>query len=97
LVRFGYASYTAAKDTLLCPAGETIRGHEFHYWESDNPGNSFTAQKPVSKKGWPCIEATETLCVGFPHFHFYSNPRAARRFLEKSVHYQCSNIVQSYL
>jgi cobyrinic acid a,c-diamide synthase len=87
LVRFGYASYTAAKDTLICPAGETIRGHEFHYWESDNPGNSFTAQKPVSKKEWTCIEATETLCAGFPHFHFYSNPRAALRFLEKSARY----------
>jgi cobyrinic acid a,c-diamide synthase len=87
LVRFGYASYTAAKDNLICPAGGAIRGHEFHYWESDNPGSSFTAQKPVSKKEWPCIEATETLCAGYPHFHFYSNPGAALRFLEKSARY----------
>jgi cobyrinic acid a,c-diamide synthase len=87
LVRFGYASYTAAKDNLLCPAGGVIRGHEFHYWESDNPGNSFTACKPVSGKMWPCIEATETLCAGYPHFHFYSNPGAALRFLEKSACY----------
>jgi cobyrinic acid a,c-diamide synthase len=87
LVRFGYASYTAARDNLICPAGGVIRGHEFHYWESDNPGSSFTARKPVSKKEWPCIEATETLCAGFPHFHFYSNPGAARRFLEKSARY----------
>jgi cobyrinic acid a,c-diamide synthase len=87
LVRFGYASYTAARDNLICSAGDTIRGHEFHYWESDNPGGSFTACKPVSKKEWPCIEATETLCAGFPHFHFYSNPDAPRRFLEKSARY----------
>jgi cobyrinic acid a,c-diamide synthase len=87
LVRFGYASYTAAQDNLLCPAGSVIRGHEFHYWESDNPGSSFIAQKPVSEKEWPCIEATETLCAGFPHFHFYSNPGAARRFLEKAARY----------
>jgi cobyrinic acid a,c-diamide synthase len=87
LVRFGYASYTAARDNLLCPAGDAIRGHEFHYWESDNPGSSFTARKPVSGKSWPCIEATETLCAGFPHFHFYSNPGAARRFLEKAARY----------
>jgi cobyrinic acid a,c-diamide synthase len=88
LVRFGYASYTAAKDNLICPAGGVIRGHEFHYWESDNPGSSFTAHKPVSKKEWPCIEATETLCAGYPHFHFYSNPGAARRFLEKSARHK---------
>jgi cobyrinic acid a,c-diamide synthase len=88
LVRFGYASYTAAQDNLLCPAGGVIRGHEFHYWESDNPGGSFTAQKPISKKEWPCIEATDTLCAGFPHFHFYSNPGAALRFLEKAARYK---------
>jgi cobyrinic acid a,c-diamide synthase len=88
LVRFGYASYTATTDNLLCPAGGIIRGHEFHYWESDNPGNSFTAEKPVSKKQWPCIEATETLCAGYPHFHFYSNPGAARRFVEKCARFR---------
>jgi cobyrinic acid a,c-diamide synthase len=87
LVRFGYASYTSRLDNLLCPAGGVIRGHEFHYWESDNPGNSFIAQKPVSKKEWPCIEAAETLCAGFPHFHFYSNPGAARRFVEHCSQY----------
>ena len=87
LVRFGYASYTAARDNLICPAGDTVRGHEFHYWESDNPGDSFTARKPVSGKSWPCIKATETLCAGFPHFHFYSNPGAARRFMEKSARF----------
>jgi cobyrinic acid a,c-diamide synthase len=92
LVRFGYASYTAAKDNLLCPAGDVIRGHEFHYWESDNPGSSFTALKPVSGKSWPCIEATETLCAGYPHFHFYSNPGAALRFLERSAQYQGAGI-----
>jgi cobyrinic acid a,c-diamide synthase len=81
LVRFGYASYISRFDNLLCPTGSSIRGHEFHYWESDNPGGSFIAQKPVSKKEWPCIVATETLCAGFPHVHFYSNPGAARRFL----------------
>jgi cobyrinic acid a,c-diamide synthase len=88
LMRFGYASYTATTDNLICPAGGVIRGHEFHYWESDNPGSSFAAEKPVSKNGWPCIEATETLCAGYPHFHFYSNPGAARRFLEKCARFR---------
>jgi cobyrinic acid a,c-diamide synthase len=88
LVRFGYASYTAAEDNLLCSAGDVIRGHEFHYWESDDPGGSFTARKPVSGKEWPCIQATETLCAGYPHFHFYSNPGAARRFVEKAGLYR---------
>jgi cobyrinic acid a,c-diamide synthase len=88
LVRFGYASYTAAGDNLLCSAGDVIRGHEFHYWESDDPGDGFTARKPVSGKEWPCIQTTETLCAGYPHFHFYSNPGAARRFVEKAARYR---------
>lgn len=81
LVRFGYAAYTAVSDNLLCAAGETIRGHEFHYWDSDFPGEGFRALKPRSGKSWPCIVARENLLAGFPHFHFYANPAMAKRFL----------------
>jgi cobyrinic acid a,c-diamide synthase len=82
-VRFGYASYTARTDNLLCRAGETLRGHEFHYWESDCPGSGFQAVKPVSGKTWPCIIATENLYAGFPHLHFCSDPSMAERFLDR--------------
>jgi cobyrinic acid a,c-diamide synthase len=87
LVRFGYAAYTAKSDTLLCAAGETIRGHEFHYWDSDCPGDSFSALKPISGREWPCIVSHENLCAGFPHFHFYANPTMANRFLAKCEAY----------
>jgi cobyrinic acid a,c-diamide synthase len=87
LMRFGYASYTALEDNLLCPAGVTLRGHEFHYWESDNPGESFEAQKPVSGKTWRAITAGGNLFAGFPHFHFCANPEAAERFLARCKHY----------
>ena len=86
LVRFGYASYEAGADNLLCRSGEILRGHEFHYWESDNPGGSFRARKN-SGAAWPSIVATENLFAGFPHFHFYSNPAMARRFLERCAVY----------
>lgn len=87
LVRFGYAAYTAKSDTLLCAAGETIRGHEFHYWDSDCPGDSFRAVKPLSGGEWSCIRANENLCAGFPHFHFYTNPDMAKRFLARCEAY----------
>jgi cobyrinic acid a,c-diamide synthase len=87
LVRFGYAAYTAKSDTLLCAAGETIRGHEFHYWDSDFPGEAFEARKPLSGKTWPCVAANENLCAGFPHFHFYANPGMAKRFLVRCEAY----------
>jgi cobyrinic acid a,c-diamide synthase len=87
LVRFGYASYTAKTDNPLCAAGETIRGHEFHYWDSDFPGESFRALKPRSGESWPCIVANENLLAGFPHFHFYANPSMAERFLSRCEAY----------
>jgi cobyrinic acid a,c-diamide synthase len=81
LVRFGYAEFTANTGNLLCEAGETLRGHEFHYWDSSNPGSDFTAVKPGSLKRWQCITANKTLFAGFPHFHLCSKPKAALRFL----------------
>jgi cobyrinic acid a,c-diamide synthase len=83
LVRFGYAEYTALGDNLLCEAGECLRGHEFHYWESDYPGESFRARKPSGGGEWTAITATETLFAGFPHFHWYAYPAMLERFLRR--------------
>lgn len=88
LQRFGYVTLTARGDNLLCGAGETLRAHEFHYWDSDTPGNAFRAQKPCSNRGWDCAVASETLYAGFPHLAFYTNPSAAARFLSKAAAYR---------
>ena len=81
LVRFGYVELTAQKDNLLCQAGESIRGHEFHHWDADNPGDGFTARR-TSGRSWDCVVATPTLYAGFPHFHFCANPAFARNFYQ---------------
>ena len=73
LRRFGYICLKANHDTMLCKAGEEIPGHEFHHWDSDAPGDSFTASK-ASGKSWSCVHAAMRLYAGFPHFHFYANP-----------------------
>ncbi len=79
LTRFGYICLKANHDTLLCKTGEEICGHEFHHWDSENAGSSFTASK-ASGKSWNCVHATERLYAGYPHFHFYSNPDFAVSF-----------------
>ncbi len=81
LVRFGYVELTAVEDNMLCRAGESIRGHEFHRWDCTLPGGSFLAAKP-SGKTWPCAVATDRLYAGYPHFHFYANPAFAKGFYE---------------
>ena len=79
LVRFGYVNLTARRDNLLCRAGETIRGHEFHRWDADDPGDGFTARRE-SGRSWNCAAVSPTLYAGFPHFHFCANPSFAENF-----------------
>lgn len=91
LSRFGYIEATAEKDGLLALRGEKIRGHEFHYWDSTENGDAFTARKPVGKRSWSCMFQTETLAAGFPHFYFYNNPDMLFRYLKKAQDYAEKN------
>ena len=79
LVRFGYVTLTARRDNLLCRAGESIRGHEFHRWDADSPGDGFTARRE-DQRSWPCAVTGPRLYAGFPHFHFRANPAFAWNF-----------------
>lgn len=91
LGRFGYITLEAKKEQLLGPAGMRIRGHEFHYWDSECCGADFHAAKPVGKRQWDCVCASDTLYAGFPHLFYYSNPEAPFEFLKKCEAYdECS-------
>lgn len=82
LVRFGYIDMKAEKSNLLCQEGMSLKGHEFHYWDSTNSGDCFHAQKPLRKMNWKCVLGNENLYAGYPHIHFYSNIKAAERFVD---------------
>lgn len=84
LTRFGYVTLHANKDNLLCRKGEEICGHEFHHWDTEQPGEDFTAAK-TNGRAWSCVHATERLYAGYPHFHFYANPRFAENFYDACV------------
>lgn len=88
LVRFGYAELTAKADSMLFRAGERIRTHEFHHWDSTDSGGDLTAKKPVSGRSWTCGIVTETLYAGFPHLYFAGYPQLAARFLEAARRYK---------
>lgn len=81
LKRFGYVTLTAGKDNLVCRSGEQIPAHEFHHWDCTQPGDDFTAEK-MNGKRWACVVANEHLYAGYPHFHFFANPNAAKHFYE---------------
>lgn len=88
LGRFGYITLEAKVDQLFGRAGTKLRGHEFHYWDSEQCGESFHAKKPVGKREWDCVCGSETLYAGFPHLFYYSNLQAPCEFLKKCGEYK---------
>ncbi len=87
LSRFGYV-------TLTSPEGLTIRGHEFHYWDSGSPGTDWEAKKPSGDRKWRCMRqrpgirgkgrgefAAAAQIWGFPHLYYPSNPQFAAGWL----------------
>ena len=81
LGRFGYITLSAKADTAFLPAGESVRGHEFHYFESESCGDALRAQKPAGSRGWDCCHSRGPLLMGFPHLYYPSNPHFIERFL----------------
>lgn len=88
LQRFGYVTLTANEDNLLCKKGDSIRGHEFHYYDSTNCGEGFTASKPLSEKSWRCAHISDRLYLGFPHLYFPANPGFAENFIREIEQYE---------
>lgn len=80
LTRFGYVTLTARAGGLLCAPGDSLPAHEFHYWDSADPGSAFHAQKPQSPRAWDCACHTPSLYAGFPHLHLCGLPNTAKRF-----------------
>lgn len=87
LQRFGYVELTAATDNLLCPAGGSIRAHEFHYYDSTDCGCGFTARKASGAAEYPCIHVSDSLYAGYPHLYLPANPEFATRFVKKAQTY----------
>lgn len=86
LVRFGYIELEGKNGDFL-PKGERIRGHEFHYYDSENNGTDCLAIKSVTGKSYPCIIEKENCFVGFPHLYYPSNPGFVKNFVNKAREY----------
>ena len=93
LVRFGYLTLTSKTDSFL-KKGETIRGHEFHYYDSEDNGECAIAKKPVGTKSWECVHAGSDHWWGFAHLSYYSNPKFAEKFAEACRSYKINKIAE---
>lgn len=93
LVRFGYLTLNSKTDSFL-KKGEKIRGHEFHYYDSEDNGECAIAKKPVGTKSWECVHAGSDHWWGFAHLSYYSNPKFAEKFAEACRSYKINKIAE---
>lgn len=84
LTRFGYATFRTGIDGMS--DNVDIKGHEFHYWDSDNNGSDWTAVK-TNGRTYTCEHDTGTLVAGFPHLYYYSNIEFIHGFMRKAAKY----------
>lgn len=88
-VRIGYCEVTAPAGNWLLPAGETARGHTFHWsdWHALGSG-----EVPSARAAWQIVPrrggdlqsegyADGNLLASYVHLHFAWNPAIARRFV----------------
>lgn len=88
LSRFGYISVSSEDPDSILKDGP-VKGHEFHYWDSDNCGDSWKAVKTNGKE-YTCMHEEGNLIAGYPHLYFYSNPEVPYNFLVKVKEYHNS-------
>lgn len=86
LVRFGYIELSE-KEPAFLPENGHIRGHEFHYFDSEANGTDCVALKPVTGRTYACVNKNARWFIGFPHLYYPSNPAFAKHFAEVAEEY----------
>ena len=75
LTRFGYAEFSPLKSDGVTRGEISVKGHEFHYWDSDNCGSDWRAVKANGRE-YDCMHDTGRMLAGYPHLYYYSNTPA---------------------
>ncbi|MDR2866013.1 MAG: cobyrinate a,c-diamide synthase [Methanomassiliicoccaceae archaeon] len=92
LSRFGYISVNAKRDGTILENG-TVKGHEFHYWESTDAGRDCDAVRPARGSRYECMHCSGNMMAGFPHLYYYSNTDVPYNFLLKCTEYRNARTV----
>jgi cobyrinic acid a,c-diamide synthase len=86
LKALGYREITLTKDTIIGPAGQKMRGHEFHYSKLKKTESSVdTVYRPTDRVGVdkpPAGYYTNRTLGSYTHLHFGSQPRIAEYFVK---------------
>lgn len=90
LVRFGYVSIRE-KNPLFLKKNPEIKGHEFHYFDSEKNGSDCEETKPISGKTFEAGFTGENHWWGFAHLYYASNSEFAENFVEACRKWQEKN------
>ncbi|MBS4030751.1 MAG: cobyrinate a,c-diamide synthase [Clostridiales bacterium] len=83
----GYVEVSGTEGNNLLPAGETCRGHEFH-WSDMEDGTAAPLYARVPE-GDPVGERVGNAAGSYIHLHFLSNPAVACRFVDACREFSC--------
>lgn len=81
LVRFGYVEINSENKEGLSAAISSMRGHEFHYYDSDADSSSLVIRKASTGVTYNAMVCGDNYVAGFPHMYYPSN----RGFIESFV------------
>jgi cobyrinic acid a,c-diamide synthase len=84
-VALNYVTLEAEADTLLLRAGESVRGHEFHWSTVEMRSSLPLAYRAAEGEGLGDGRdgiAIGALLAGYTHVHFAAKPEMAGRFVE---------------
>lgn len=87
LVRFGYIELKEKSENFL-KKNTSIKGHEFHYYDSEDNGQDCMAKKPITENRWDCVYDKGNYFWGFPHLYYPSNFKFVLTLIEKAEFYQ---------
>lgn len=90
----GYVEAKALVDNILCGAGSTFRGHEFHFSEMKplTPEFPWAFQFTKNRTGANYFGgyADKNVVASYLHMHFMGQESAARQFIEKCAEYKAA-------
>lgn len=90
----GYVEATALTDSVLCAAGDVLRGHEFHFSKmiyDDNQESlpwAFMFKKTRTGEVYPGGYAYNNILASYLHMHFAGNEKSALYFLTKCMEFK---------
>lgn len=91
LQRVGYVTGTVLRDSIIADAGDTLKGHEFHFSTlecgEDFPW-AYSLQGTRQKEGHPEGYVSRNVLASYLHLSFDGNPKAADKFIASCLAYK---------